>query len=398
MRWSNEAASPFRKLGAASGLVPKALRIIYFTRGFNSHDRRFLSAFVRHGLEVGLVALHLHRDDLADMEWAGGRILGAFGLPPAPSTEQLDALAVAFRELVRGYAPDVVIAGPLADCAYIAAKAGLATPWVAQSWAFDVYWENEVDDAVGARTVLALRQAPALFADCAAVVRRCEQLGARGHMPHFVMPWGLEAVPELDPAARLRRRKELDLGDRAVFLHVRGLEPVYAVETLLQAFSLCLRRRPDVCLLLASDGTQRPLVERFIEQLGQPSAIRLLGFLPHKDLLRLYGAADVYVSCAASDGTSVSLLEAMAAGLPAIVNDRGGNPEWVTTGENGWVVPYGDVRELGRAMGDATGLPEALRLRMAEICRQRTARHADWARNFPRYLEFLAVRAARCAD
>ena len=56
----------------------------------------------------------------------------------------------------------------------------------------------------------------------------------------------------------------------------------------------------------------------------------------------MYRAADLYLSASHSDGSSVSLMEALGCGLPVLVSDIPGNREWVTDGEQGWLFPDGD--------------------------------------------------------
>ena len=56
-----------------------------------------------------------------------------------------------------------------------------------------------------------------------------------------------------------------------------------------------------------------------------------------------FRAADLYVSCSLSDGSSVSLFEAMATGLPVVVTEAPGNHEWVLTSDNGWLAAPGDA-------------------------------------------------------
>ena len=52
-----------------------------------------------------------------------------------------------------------------------------------------------------------------------------------------------------------------------------------------------------------------------------------------------YRKADIFVTTSVSDGTPVSLLEAMSSGLPCIATSVGGIPEWITNGENGILIP-----------------------------------------------------------
>ncbi len=67
-------------------------------------------------------------------------------------------------------------------------------------------------------------------------------------------------------------------------------------------------------------------------------------------------AADLYMSASHTDGSSVSLMEAMACGLPCAVSSIAGNQEWVQTGEQGWVFPDGDAEKLAEIMLAASRL------------------------------------------
>ncbi len=69
-----------------------------------------------------------------------------------------------------------------------------------------------------------------------------------------------------------------------------------------------------------------------------------------KDLPAILNAADIAVSIPSSDGTAMSVLEAMACGVPLIVSDLPSNHEWITPGVNGEVVPVGDQKELTEKM------------------------------------------------
>jgi glycosyltransferase involved in cell wall biosynthesis len=110
------------------------------------------------------------------------------------------------------------------------------------------------------------------------------------------------------------------------------------------------------------------------------------GHVSYDDLPRHYSMADMYLSASHSDGTSISLLEAMACGRPALVSDIPGNREWVQEGVNGWLFPDGDAAALARAILAAVEqrqrLPE-----MGEAAREIAEQRADWEKNFPELLK-----------
>jgi glycosyltransferase involved in cell wall biosynthesis len=120
-------------------------------------------------------------------------------------------------------------------------------------------------------------------------------------------------------------------------------------ELLVVAMHEVLARHRDARLLLAGDGTLRPQVERRIRDLGIGSAVECLGDVQRTE--SVYSRIDIYVQASAvKEGTSNSIIEAMASGRPVIATDLGGNREVVQTGETGLLVPSGDPAALAGAI------------------------------------------------
>jgi glycosyltransferase involved in cell wall biosynthesis len=370
------------------------VKLLYFTRADSAHDRRFLNAFCEHGVQVGHLALQDMPVGSADQTtpiWV--ERLGSLGVKSAAPTLDLRAAAARLPRITAQFAPDLLMAGPLADCGFVAAQAKLPCPLVLQSWAFDVYWESIHEPGADQRIRAALHAGEALFADSYAVLKRCELIAGHRMPTSFIMPWGIEHRTAPPPSSRASLRRELGIAEtRVVFLHNRHLEPVYSVYSVLTAFRDLHALDPNTTLLLASGGSLRPEVERFVSKNGLGECIRLLGPAPHDRALELLTAADFFVSHAASDGTSVSLLEAMAAGLPSIVSACGGNSEWVQPGVNGWIVPLGDTPRLTAAMASAVLLTPAEREMMGRAGQRQVRTRADWRVNFPSFVEFLRTR------
>ena len=135
-------------------------------------------------------------------------------------------------------------------------------------------------------------------------------------------------------------------------------------------------RTRDFEALLVGDGPDRPAVEEEIRRLGLGSAVRLLG--ERSDVAELLGTAHVFVLSTRSEGLPLSVLEAMAAGLPVIASRVGGVPELVVHGETGMLVPPGDPDALATAIEQLLEDPLHAR-RLGEAARARVAKHFDIA-------------------
>jgi glycosyltransferase involved in cell wall biosynthesis len=95
--------------------------------------------------------------------------------------------------------------------------------------------------------------------------------------------------------------------------------------------------------------------------------------------------SDLYVSASRTDGSSISLLEALASGRPVIVSDIPGNREWVEPGIHGWWFKDGDEEDLARIILEAVNQPQQLS-EMSRAARQLAEKRADWDKNFPNLL------------
>jgi len=122
---------------------------------------------------------------------------------------------------------------------------------------------------------------------------------------------------------------------------VANLWPVKDHRTLVEAAALVRRRIPDVRFALVGDGPERGYLERRIGELGLGDAVRLLG--TRYDVPAILARAAAFCLPSRAEGLSNAIMEAMAAGLPVVATDAGGNAELVQHGGTGFVVPVGDA-------------------------------------------------------
>jgi glycosyltransferase involved in cell wall biosynthesis len=147
----------------------------------------------------------------------------------------------------------------------------------------------------------------------------------------------------IDAAAAPRAR-----GDRTtpLLVAVGRLKAPKDFRTLLHALAALPPEAGE--LLVVGDGPDRPRIEAEIQSLGLHDRVRLAG--QRSDVPELLAAADVFVLSSASEGMPISVLEAMAAGLPVVASRVGGVPELVIDGETGLLVAPGDAYELAEAL------------------------------------------------
>lgn len=110
---------------------------------------------------------------------------------------------------------------------------------------------------------------------------------------------------------------------------------------------------------IVGDGPERQAVEAELRRLGLEQAVELVG--ERRDIRTLLAAADVFVLSSRSEGMPVSILEAMAAGLPIVASDVGGVPELVVEGETGLLTAPADDAALAGALARLLADPDLRR-------------------------------------
>jgi glycosyltransferase involved in cell wall biosynthesis len=144
-------------------------------------------------------------------------------------------------------------------------------------------------------------------------------------------------------------------GEGPIIGSVGCLAPRKDYATLLAAFALLERRHTAFRGVLVGDGPERAALERNVRERGLTDRVKLLGERP--DVERLLPAFDVFVLSSREEGIPNALLEAMAAGRPAVATAVGGTPEVLTDGETGWLVPPEAPEALAEALADAIARP-----------------------------------------
>jgi glycosyltransferase involved in cell wall biosynthesis len=130
-----------------------------------------------------------------------------------------------------------------------------------------------------------------------------------------------------------------------------------AVDTLVSSFALIADEFPELDLLIAGGGADRPRIEEMIVSAGLSSRIELLGVRAHDELWGYFKAALAFVMLSRMpEGLPLVFFEAMGCGVPVVATRIGGNPELVLDGETGLLVdnrPESIANALSRLVGDS---------------------------------------------
>lgn len=179
----------------------------------------------------------------------------------------------------------------------------------------------------------------------------------------------------------LRRQLGLD-SNRRYIATVARFHPVKDHDSLIRAFAQLTSQYDDLDLLLVGDGTLREQLTSLVKSLGIENRVHFLGV--RSDVPDILQAVDIFALTSLCEAASLTLLEAMAAGLPVVVTDVGGNPEIVRQGLDGFLAPRQAVDEIAQAIKKLLDDPEQAR-QMGISGRERVKEHYTLDRTITRY-------------
>jgi glycosyltransferase involved in cell wall biosynthesis len=383
------------------------MRIALCANGRSPHAQRWANALVVRGHEVAFV---WKRDDLAIADLSSfAPSISHYHLPPASLRRPWTAVMAlrAARRLAQRVQPQIVHGFYLSSNG-LAANAMGVHPLVLTALGSDVLdlrrrgggsIEQRVADAYTViRTRAAVTSADVVLADSsplAEVIRervpgtvtRIVRFGVDVHRP-----------PE---SARASWRRRLGIDDGAlVLLSSRLVRPHYNIDTIIRALAAIQRRLPNSVLILKelerfSDAAYRQQCLSLIDELGVRDAVRMVGEVDRRELLELHTAADIYVSVPATDGTAVSVLEAMAAGVAIVATDAPGiDPVIMRRDETALLVPIRDSDALASAVVEL-GLDPERRRTLVDNAHEVVRLYGDFDRELDRatmlYEELIAT-------
>jgi glycosyltransferase involved in cell wall biosynthesis len=163
---------------------------------------------------------------------------------------------------------------------------------------------------------------------------------------------------------------------------VGKFKPHKGFDILLRAYARL--HNPPVDLLMAGHGRQQPELMALAQQLGIGDRVRFVGFVIGQEKINLYRSATVFVCPSRREPFANVILEALAAGLPVVAADVGGNPELVHHDKHGLLFPAEDDQALAallRCLVDTPALLTRLRANVPDFVQQ-----FDWPSVTQRYL------------
>jgi len=319
------------------------MRLCYIAPTDSIHTERWLNAFVEQGHEVHLIVLP-----------GAARKMEGVILHPLPNGYpkiRFVRWVLTARKIVKQIRPDVLHGHYLTRYGWLAAST-LFRPLVLTAWGTDIYIDPKKSGLTRLLTAWSLRHASLVTAVSRDLCDSAIQLGARRNCAE-VIHWGVDPLlfRRGTDTSGLRLRLGVDRGP--VILSTRNIFPNYNHDVLLSALPSVLRAIPGATLLFkysSYDPFYLEELQTLANRLGIKDKVRFASNGPYREIPSYYALADIFVSIASSDAAPISLLEAMACGPAPIVSDLPSFREWITDGQNGYLVPPRDTEALANAI------------------------------------------------
>lgn len=366
------------------------MRVLYCSEGFSGHNLRFLKKIASEGHDVVFCNFGPELRPPAgfpdDITYA--RISAKFA-PGVTASEQRDCLAQ-FLFILETVNPDLVHAGPIQTAGRIAALSGFH-PLIVMSWGSDMLLDAHCGLEWEQATRVALQSADGFVCDCETVLDAARQFAALPESRVAKFPWGV--TPEMfGPDGPIPSKAAMPFDRNSIrLICTRSWEPVYRIDLLLESFLRARMMESRLRLILIGGGSEEGKVHSFIQHHNLRDVILTPGKLDHAELPQWFRASSAYVSCAETDGTSVSMLEAIATGLPVLVRDIPSNREWITPEQNGWLAS--DAADFAAKIIGLSKLTPPERKIISARNRELVGLRADWEANSSRLLDLYAQLA-----
>jgi 1,2-diacylglycerol 3-alpha-glucosyltransferase len=187
-----------------------------------------------------------------------------------------------------------------------------------------------------------------------------------------VIPNGMELKAFYSPARPLTKR-DLGLPESAILcIYVGRLAPEKSLDALLAQFALARRQAPELRLLLVGGGQQQRRLELEAWRLGISDFVHFAGMVPPEAVPNYLAAADLFATASVSEVHPLTVIEAMAAGLPVVGRAAPGLVDLVESGVSG-LLSEGDEQSLARALADLAR-ERARRLRLGQAAQDASRR------------------------
>ena len=351
------------------------MRVLLLADINSIHTRRWAMSIAASGIEIGIFSLGKSKDEwYQDIEGItncheSGFKASVFKSGIISKINYLKLLP-SLKKALQRFQPDIVHAHYASSYGLFGKLSGFHPIYVSV-WGSDVY---EFPNRGKVQKVILksnLKNADKIFSTSRAMKEETEKYTDKKIQ---VIPFGVD----LDSFKPMVVESEFSSTDIVVGT-IKTLEPNYAVDVLIRAFSIVCDRNPQLPLklLICGQGSQQKILEKLCEALGIAEKTIFKGHIGHEEVPRYLNMIDIFGCLSDNESFGVAVVEAMACEKPVVVSNVGGLAEVVEKGRSGAVVPP-QSPELAADAIETFALNPLVREKIGHNARSRVVKLYDW--------------------
>jgi len=357
--------------------------VLYASKSCTTHDIRFLQCLTERFTQVHFLRFDGRKYqseekripmEVDQVDWLGTQV-------PLSNYNFLEFIQD-LQRLEPSLNVDAVIAGPIPSIGFICTQV-LSTPTILMSWASDLLFDIHQSVEELSRAKSAIHASSGIIVDSNTISNIAVDLG--GDSTNILTcPWGIELIDFQQGLPRV---------PDGIFriLSLRSLEKIYDIETLIRSISI-IKKTGELLIktTIIGAGSEKESLLELASTLEVTELIEWLPPVPESAIAEVLHSHDLYVSTSRSDGSSISMLQALSTGNLVLVSDIPSNREWVTDNWNGWLFKVSNPKSL------ASKIAEIATSRTSDLIRSRAPvevqKRANWVLNQERVCQFIVER------
>ena len=282
--------------------------------------------------------------------------------------QELKVLGRKIRDIAESLNVDFIHAHGVSSSALLAGASGFH-PFSASAWGSDIYVAPMKYPYLLDLVKEVLSSADFVQVESKMSADRVEELSSIDDEKLLIGTWGVNVDDFNQDHQDFSVLDQFSISESKFILSFRSLEPIYQIHLIIEAFNRVAEQYNNVKLVIGSDGSEKESLANLVHQFDLTDRVIFTGYVDLDTKKSLFSNAYCYIQCPSSDGVAITVMEAMASGLPIISSDAGENRILVKNGINGYLIEQPFVDGLEKAMKDLLN-NEALRNQMGSESRK----------------------------
>ncbi len=361
------------------------MRILFLADGSSIHTKRWVNSIAEKGVTIHLFSLKpVNKTDYPDhnFTFTGFDLQKRFG-----GLSKLNYLKVLpeLKKVISDFKPDIIHAHFATSYGLLGALSGFH-PFILSVWGSDVF--DFPKKSFLHRSILEfnLKKADKILSTSHVMAVETKNYTDKDVE---VTPFGIDTV-QFSPEKADRSVSTPFSENDIVIGTIKLLEEKYGINYLIEAFSVVLRKHPELPLklLIVGGGSERKNLENSAKELKIDEKVYFAGMADYSKVPYFHKVIDIYAALSILDSESfgVAIVEAQGCGKPVVVSNVGGLPEVVEDGKTGFVVEKKNAGAAAEKL-EKLVLDAGLRGIMGKAGRERVLKLYDWNGNVTQMME-----------